>query len=66
MQLTVFNTNKHRLETIDIELTSENTTTFDAATIYEVVRRITDFDGGLLITKNNHDYPVWILSLIHI
>ena len=47
MELTVYNTNKHRLETFEVEFTAENTTTFYAATIDDAVWRITDFDGGL-------------------
>ena len=60
MQITIYNTSKHRLETIDVEFTDENTTWFDDRTGTDIIYKMTDFKGGLLIEKNNYSYPMWI------
>lgn len=60
MQMTIYNTIKHRLETVDVEFTDENTTWFDDRTRTDIIDKMTDFEGGLLIKKNNYDYPIWI------
>ncbi|MCP3965204.1 MAG: hypothetical protein GY718_02460 [Lentisphaerae bacterium] len=60
MQTTIYNTAKSRLETIHIDITEQNSTWFDDVTQADAVYRITDFEGGLLIKKNNYEYPVWI------
>lgn len=51
MQITIYNTNKHRLETVDVEITDENTTWFDDRASTDIIYKMTDFKGGLLIEK---------------
>ncbi len=58
-QMTIYNTAKHRLETVDIEITDKNSTWFDDRTDTDSIYRITDFQGGLLI-KQEYCYPIWI------
>jgi hypothetical protein len=60
MTTTVYNTSKQRLETVDVELTDENTTWFDDSTNAQDTYTITDVDGGLLIAELNYNYPIWI------
>ncbi len=60
MQMTIFNTAKHRLETINIEITDENTTWFNHSINSNAVSIITDFQDGLLIKQCNYDCPMWV------
>ena len=46
MQQTVYNPQKGRLETINIDFTDENTTWFDNHEKIEEIYTITDFKGG--------------------
>ena len=50
MDLTVYNPQKGRLETIFVELTADNTTRFDDCEKADDIAMITDWDGDLLIT----------------
>ncbi len=59
MEMTIFNTAKHRLETINIEITDENSTWFNDSINANAVSVITDFKGGLLIKQCNYNYPMW-------
>lgn len=59
MQTTIFNTAKHRLETINIEITDENSTWFKDSINTNAVSVITDFEDGLLIKQCNYNYPMW-------
>jgi prophage tail gpP-like protein len=59
MTTTVYNSSKQRLETVDVELTNQNTTWFDDATNAQDVHTITDLDGGLLIAQLSYNYPIW-------
>jgi hypothetical protein len=63
MEMTVYNPQKGRLETIDTNLTDENTTWFDNCTKTHQVYMITDFEGGLLIREFDYGYPVWIYDV---
>jgi len=63
MEETVYNPQKGRLETIQIEYTEENTTWFDDYTNNQDIYRITDFDGGLLIKEYDYSYPVWVYDV---
>jgi len=63
MQKTVYNPQKGRLETIDIDFTDENTTWFDDTGNSADVSKITDFDGGLVISDSGYSYPVWIYDV---
>ena len=62
MEITIYNPQKGRLETINIEFTDENTTWFDA---YESgdIHMVTDFDGSLLIGKFGYYHPVLIYGV---
>jgi len=63
MELTVYNPQKGRLETLSIELTAENTTRFDPCEKPDDIAMITDFDGSLLIIGNSRDYPIRIYGV---
>jgi hypothetical protein len=57
--ITIYNTLKGRLETVNFEFTSENTTWFDDVEDY-CIYRIADAFGGLLIQETGYTYPVLI------
>jgi hypothetical protein len=63
MGLIVYNRQKGRLETIEVELTPENTTWFDDSGKDGDIAAITDFAGGLLIRANNYNYQVLVYDL---
>jgi hypothetical protein len=63
MEMTVYNPQKGRLETIDALFTDENTTWFDNGTQSHDVYMITDFEGDLLIREFGYAYPVRIYGL---
>lgn len=58
-EITIYNTLKGRLETLNFEFTPENTTWFDDVEDYEIYR-ISDAFGGLLIQESGYSYPVLI------
>ena len=60
MQITIVNPQKGRLETIDIKFTDENTTWFDDAENTDGIYRMTDFEGGLLLSELSYSYPILI------
>jgi hypothetical protein len=62
MGMTVYNPEKGRLETVAMELTPENTTWFDNCRASGDIAMITDFDGDLLVSENNRNYPVRIYN----
>ena len=63
MKLTVYNPQKGRLETLDVEITAENTTWFKDRGKTEDVYTITDYNGGFLIKNDNYTYPIWVYDL---
>lgn len=63
MKLTVYNPQKGRLETLDVELTAENTTWFKGREKAGEVSTITDYNGGLLIKNDDYTYPIWVYDL---
>lgn len=63
MELTAYNPQKGRLETLDIEFTAENTTRFTITGNGDAVATITDFNGGLLIKKLDRTYPILLDDL---
>jgi hypothetical protein len=63
MEITVYNPQKGRLETLDVEFTAENTTCFENSGNAQTVSTITDFDGGLLIKKLDSTYPIWLYDM---
>ena len=63
MEMTVYNPQKGRLETIDAEFTDENTTWFDTCKDDDDIYMITDFEGGILISEFSYGRPVWIYDV---
>jgi hypothetical protein len=51
MEMTVYNPQKCRLETIDAVFTDKNTTWFDNCIDDQDIYMITDFEGGILISE---------------
>lgn len=60
MEITVFDPQKGRLETIAADFTKDNTTWFEKCRNSRDIYRITDFEGGVLISEFGYTYPVWI------
>lgn len=60
MKITVYNSQKSRLETIDVQVTEENTTWFDNCADAHDIHMITDIEGGILISEYGYSYPFWI------
>ncbi len=60
MEVLAWNTDKQRLETMDVEFTEENTTWFEKCAKDSDIHKVTDVDGGILISKAGYEYPVWI------
>jgi len=60
MEVTIYNFSKQRLETIDLQISEENTTWFDDDAYDQDIEKITDFKGGLLISPRGYEYPLWI------
>jgi len=63
MEITVYNPQKGRYETIDAVFTPENTTWFDTASDIRDIHKITDWKGGLLISELNYTYPFLIYDV---
>ncbi len=63
MEMTVYNPQKGRLETIDTVLTEGNTTCFDRCTQDHEIYMITDFEGDLLIREFGYAYPIRIYDM---
>lgn len=61
MQKTVYNPQKGRLESIDITLSTDNTTWFDDAD--DGISLIADLEGGLLIDDTGYSYPTLIYDV---
>jgi len=60
MQITIYNYSKQCLETIDLEISEENTTWFDDDSYDHNIHMITDFKSGLLISPRGYEYPLLI------
>jgi hypothetical protein len=63
MEMSVYNPQKGRLETIDAVITDKNTTWFDNCMDDEDIYMITDFEGGILISEFGYARPVWIYDM---
>lgn len=63
MEITVYNPQKSRLETIDAAYTDENTSWFDNVTNDRDIYTITDWEGCLLIREHGYTYPVLIYDI---
>lgn len=61
MECTVYNPQKGRLETLEVEFTEDNTTRFYSRRSGSVTM-IADCKGGLLI-KSGYDYPMYIYEV---
>ena len=64
MQVTVYNPQKSRLETIDAEFTKDNTTRFGNCRNTRDVSMITDIDGDILIREFDYSYPFMIYGVL--
>ena len=60
METTVYNPQKGRLETVEVEFTDGNTTWFSHCRNANNVSMITDFDGDMLISECSYNYPIRI------
>ena len=60
MQITVYNPQKSRLETIDVEYSKNNTTWFVRYRQNDDIYSITDYQGGILIKDFGYTSPFWI------
>ena len=63
MEKSVYNPQKGRIETIDVEFTNDNTTWFSNYRNARDISMITDFDGGILISEFGYTYPFWIYDI---
>jgi len=60
MEITVYNPSEGRLETIAVECTQDKTTWFQSCRNSGDIVRMTDLEGGLLMTEFDATHPVWI------
>ena len=63
MELTIYNPQKARRETINVVLSHENTTWFDNCRREGDIYSITDFKGGLLIKEYGYTCPIWVYDM---
>jgi hypothetical protein len=63
METTVYNLQKGRLETVDIEFTNDNTTWFSHCKNSDDISMITDFSGDILIREFGCTYPLRIYDI---
>ena len=60
MEETVYNPQKGRLETINVNFTDENTTWFDDCEDNHGIFSITDLQAGILIKEADYTYPLYV------
>jgi hypothetical protein len=63
MEQTVYNPQKGRLETINIEFTDENTTWFDDCEDNHGIFSITDLQACILIKEADYSYPLYVYDI---
>lgn len=63
MERVVYNPQKVRLETIDVDFMNTNTTWFDNCVKPGDIKMITDLDGNLIISTFDWDYPVMVYNV---
>jgi hypothetical protein len=63
MNVTAYNPQKGRLETIEVLFTEDTTTWFPVTRSPKSISMITDLDYGLLITGDGINYPVIIYDV---
>lgn len=63
MEILVYNPQKGRMETIKAEFTKDNTTWFSNYRSNRDIAKITDIDGGILISEFDYTYPFFIYDV---
>ena len=63
MEVTVYNPQKGRLETVCLKFTAENTTWFERNTKTGSIASITDFKGGIVVRTMDYNYPAWVYGV---
>jgi type II secretory pathway predicted ATPase ExeA len=63
METTVYNPQKGRLETLDVEINNNNTTWFNNGRTPRDIRMITDYRGGIIMAEFDYTYPIWIYDV---
>jgi len=64
MEMTVYNSQKGGLETIDAHMKDKNTKWFDNCENDQDISMIADFEGGILISEFRYPRPLWIYGMI--
>lgn len=60
----MYNPQKGRLETINVECTKDNTTWFGGlCRNTNDILKITDYEGGILISECNYTYPIRLYDI---
>lgn len=60
METAVYNPQKGRLETVEVEFTTDNTTWFSRCRNANDISMITDFDGDIIVSECSYNYPIRI------
>ena len=63
MKKSIYNPQKGRIETVDVEFTNDNTTWFSNFRNARDISMITDLDGDLLISEFGYTYPLRIYGI---
>jgi len=63
MEMSIYNPQKGRIETVDVAFTNDNTTWFNNCRNARDISMITDFGGDLLISEFGYTYPFRIYDL---
>ena len=63
MEKTVYNPQKGRLETINVNFTDVNTTWFDDGEDSQGIFSITDLQAGILIKEADYTYPLYVYDI---
>jgi len=63
MEKSIYNPQKGRIETVDVEFTNDNTTWFSNCRNARDISMITDFDGDLLISEFGYTHPVRVYGV---
>lgn len=63
MEITAYNPQKGRLETIEVVFTEDTTTWFASTRNPHSIKMITDVNDDLLITNDSGDYPVIVYDI---
>jgi len=63
MKKSIYNPQKGRIETVDVEFTHDNTTWFSNCRNARDISMITDLDGDILISEFGYTYPARIYGI---